>query len=64
MLVFLGIFIGLSGGWLVSIFTGIKHARRHRMADKKIKELESELKKHNSSNIKLSNDENHGKSSS
>jgi uncharacterized integral membrane protein len=64
MLVFLGIFIGLSGGWLVSIFAGIKHARRHRMADKKIKELESELKKHNSSNIKLSNDENHGKSSS
>ena len=45
MLVFIGIIIGLVGGWCVSIFNGIKHARRHRVADKKIKELENELKK-------------------
>lgn len=64
MLVFIGIFIGLGGGWLVSIFNGVKHARRHRIADKKIKDLESELKKHDLGNIKLSNDQNHGKSSS
>lgn len=64
MMVFLGIFIGLGGGWLVSIFNGIKHARQHRIADKKIKELESELKKYDSSNIKLSKGQNRGKSSS
>ena len=63
MLVFLGIFIGLGGGWLVSIFTGIKHARRHRMADKKIKELEKQIKTPASTNIELSKEDNRGKTS-
>ena len=62
MLVFLGILIGLGGGWCVSIFNVIKHTRRHRVADKRIKELENELKKQDSKNNKLSNDQNHGKS--
>lgn len=62
MLVFLGILIGLGGGWCVSILNVIKHTRRHRVADKRIKELENELKKQDSKNNKLSNDQNHGKS--
>ena len=62
MLVFLGILIGLGGGWCVSIFNVIKHTRRHRVADKRIKELENELKKQDFKNNKLSNDQNHGKS--
>ena len=62
MLVFIGILIGLSGGWVVSILSGIKHARKHRIADKRIKELENALKKQDSSNIELSNDKNRGKS--
>jgi hypothetical protein len=53
MLVFMGIFIGLAGGWCVAIFSNIKHARRHRLADKKIKKLENTLKKTKSSNIDL-----------
>lgn len=52
MLVFLGIFIGLLGGWLVSISTSLKHARRHRLADKKINELEKELKSFKNDSIK------------
>ncbi|MDG1707512.1 MAG: LapA family protein [Emcibacteraceae bacterium] len=64
MLVFMGIFIGLAGGWCVSIFSNLKHARRHRLADKKIKELENSLKNTKISNIDLSKDQNHGKSSS
>lgn len=63
-LVFLGIVIGLCGGWIVSILSGIKNARRHRIADKKIKELEKKLHSQDSSNIKLSNSDNSGKSSS
>ncbi|MCC3862478.1 LapA family protein [Pseudemcibacter aquimaris] len=64
MLVFMGILIGLGGGWLVSIYSGIRHARRHRLADKKIKELENKLKSMGVSNIELSNDKKHGKSTS
>lgn len=62
-LVFLGIFIGLIGGWIVSIFSGIRHARRHRLADKKIKELEKQIKISPSTNIDLSKDNNRGKTS-
>ena len=43
-LVFIGILIGVAGGWFVSIYSGIKHARRHRLADQRIKELEKQLK--------------------
>ena len=32
-LVFLGIVIGLGGGWIVSISSGISHARRHRLSE-------------------------------
>lgn len=64
MLVFIGIFIGLVGGWFVSILNGIKHVRRHRIADKRIKELEKEVNNLESNTIKLSNDANHGKSAS
>lgn len=63
-LVFLGIFIGLIGGWVVSIYSGIHHARRHRLADKKINELQKELKKTGPVNIDLSKSSIHGKSSS
>lgn len=63
-LVFLGIFIGLCGGWIVAILSGIKNARRHRTADKKIRELEQKLKSQESKNIELSNTDNNGKSSS
>ncbi|MDG1996497.1 MAG: LapA family protein [Emcibacteraceae bacterium] len=56
MLVFIGIFIGLSGGWFVSIFSNLKHVRRHRQADKRIKELENTLKSTQTSNIDLSKD--------
>jgi len=63
-LVFLGIFIGLCGGWVVSIYSGISHARRHRLADKKIKELEKQTKSATGANIDLSKGDNHGKSSS
>lgn len=63
-LVFLGLFIGLIGGWVVSIYSGIRHARRHRLADKKIKELQNELKKTGSANIDLSKSSIRGKSSS
>lgn len=60
-LVFIGIFIGLLGGWVVSIFSSFKHARRHRLADRKIKELEKQLKTYQPTNIDLSNDPNHDK---
>ncbi len=60
-LLFIGILIGIAGGWFVAIYSGIRHARRHRLADKKIAELEKQLK---STNIQLSNNDNHGKSSS
>ena len=63
-LVFLGIIIGLGGGWIVSISSGIGHARRHRLANKKIKELEKQIKLSQGTNIELSNGDNHGKSSS
>lgn len=63
-LVFIGIFIGLFGGWIVSIYSGISHARRHRLADKKIKELEKLIKSSPQSNIDLSKDEKHGKTPS
>jgi len=63
-LVFIGLFIGLGGGWVVSIYSGISHARRHRLADKKIKELEKQLKSSQDSNIDLSKDEKHGKTPS
>ena len=63
-LVFIGIFIGLCGGWIVSIYSGISHARRHRLADKKIKELEKEIKKADLTNIDLSKDQNRGKTPS
>lgn len=56
MLVFLGIFIGLAGGWCVSIFSNLKHAKRHRLAGKRIKELENSLKNTQSNNIDLSKD--------
>lgn len=62
MLVFMGILIGLAGGWMVSLYSGLRHARRHRLADKKIKELENALNSGNSSNIDLSNDQKNGKS--
>lgn len=62
-LVFLGILIGLIGGWIVSIFSGIRHARRHRLADKKIKALEKQIKTPTSTNIDLSKDDNRGKTS-
>ncbi len=64
MLVFLGIMVGLLGGWIVSIYSGIHHARRHRLANKKISELEKQLNSLNSSTIELSNSSNRGKSSS
>ena len=64
MLVFLGIMVGLLGGWIVSIYSGIRHARRHRLANKKIIELENQIKSHNSATIELSNSSNRGKSSS
>lgn len=64
MLVFIGVFIGLIGGWVVSIFSGIGHARRHRLADKKIKALEKELKTHQNPTNQLSKSANHGKSAS
>ena len=60
-LVFIGIFIGLLGGWIVSVYSGFKHVRRHRVADKKINELEKQIKTYQSMNIDLSNDANHGK---
>tara|TARA_R110002096_G_scaffold436090_1_gene667243 strand:+ start:13010 stop:13336 length:327 start_codon:yes stop_codon:yes gene_type:complete len=63
-LVFIGIFIGLFGGWIVSIYSGIAHARRHRLADKKIRELEKRLNSPEQSNIDLSKDEKHGKTPS
>lgn len=63
-LVFIGILIGLIGGWITSILSGIKNARRHRTADKKIKELENKLKSQETKNINLSNADNNGKSSS
>ncbi|MBT5073496.1 MAG: LapA family protein [Kordiimonadaceae bacterium] len=63
-LVFLGIFIGLLGGWIVSIYSAVRHARKHRLADKKIKELQNELKKPGPANIDLSKSAIHGKSSS
>ncbi len=63
-LVFLGILIGLGGGWIVSFLSGIRHARRHRTADNKIKELEKKLNTKETENIKLSNSDNSGKSSS
>lgn len=63
-LVFIGIFIGLFGGWVVSIYSGISHARRHRLAEKKIKELEKQIKSATHSNIELSKDEKHGKTPS
>ena len=63
-LVFIGIIIGLSGGWVVSILSGIKNARRHRKAEMVIKDLEQKLKSHDSQNIELSNTDNNGKSSS
>jgi len=63
-LVFMGIFIGLFGGWIVSIAGGIRHARRHRIADKNIKALELQLKSLKSENIDLSNSPKRGKSSS
>jgi uncharacterized integral membrane protein len=44
MLVFIGILLGLLGGWMVSILSGIRHARRHRVADKKIQELEKQIR--------------------
>jgi len=62
-LVFVGILIGLIGGWIVSIFSGIRHARRHRLADKKIKELEKQIKTPASTNIELSKEDNRGKTS-
>lgn len=62
-LVFIGILIGIAGGWIVTIFSGIKHARRHRLADQKIKELEKQIKSTNSENINLSKPDNRGKSS-
>ncbi len=62
-LVFIGILIGIGGGWIVSIYSGIRHARRHRLADKKIRELEEKIKSSESENINLSNARNHGKSS-
>jgi len=61
-LVFIGIFIGLLGGWIVSVLSGVRHARRHRLADKKIKELEKQLNAEKS-NIDLSKSGIHGKSS-
>ncbi len=63
-LVFIGIFIGIAGGWVTSILSGIRHARRHRLADKRIKELENRLKSKSSNNNDLSNSGIHGKSSS
>jgi len=63
-LVFLGIFIGLLGGWVVSIYSTVRHARRHRLANKKIMELQSELTNTGSTNIDLSKSSIHGKSSS
>lgn len=62
-LIFMGIFIGLFGGWVVSVAAGIRHARRHRLADRNIKELEFQLKSQKSSNIDLSNSLKRGKSS-
>ncbi|MBT5185784.1 MAG: DUF1049 domain-containing protein [Kordiimonadaceae bacterium] len=44
MLVFIGILLGLLGGWMVSILSGIRHARRHRIANKKIQELEKQIR--------------------
>jgi lipopolysaccharide assembly protein A len=46
MLFFIGVFVGLFGGWVVSILSGIRHARRHRTAAKKIQDLEKQLKNH------------------
>lgn len=63
-LVFIGILIGLLGGWIVSIYSGIAHARRHRLADKKIKGLEKQIKSSAQSNIELSNGVKHGKTPS
>ena len=63
-LVFIGIFIGLIGGWVVSIFSGVRHARRHRLAEKRIKELEKQIINADGSNNNLSNSSNRGKSSS
>ncbi len=63
-LVFIGILIGLLGGWVTSILSGIKNARRHRTTDKQIKELENKLKSQETNNINLSNADNDGKSSS
>ncbi len=62
MLVFLGVFIGLFGGWIVSFISGISHARRHRLADNKIKELELKLNFQKSSTKDLANSEIRGKS--
>ena len=63
-LVFLGILIGLGCGWVVSFISGVRHARRHRTAENKIKELEKKLNSHESANNNLSNSDNSGKSPS
>jgi len=52
-LVFIGIFIGLLGGWFVSIYSSISHAKRRRLTDKKIKELEKKIKSSLPPNIDL-----------
>ena len=52
-LVFVGIFIGLLGGWIVSIYSSISQAKRRRLTDKKIKELEKKIKSSSPPNIDL-----------
>jgi uncharacterized integral membrane protein len=57
MLFFIGVFVGLFGGWVVSILSGIRHARRHREAAKTILNLEKQLKNHISPHNNLSKSE-------